>query len=84
MIVAVAVHAPHEFGHAAWKMDHAAHCEIHAQQMCTDVYSIRCCWHLCKVTGMQNFTQVSLAQCWKTFWRVGLLLHFTCICQCLG
>jgi len=29
MIVAVAVHAPHEVGHAMWKMNHAAHCEIH-------------------------------------------------------
>jgi len=46
----------------------------------TDVYSMPCC-HMYKVTGIQNFTQVSLAQCWKTFRR--LPISTACICKCL-
>jgi len=41
-----------------WIMDHVAHCKIHPQQTCSDVYSMSWC-RMCKVTGRQILTQVS-------------------------
>jgi len=81
----------HEFGNCCscllwswcrelWIMLHTVE-SIHSRRVLTFT---ACVDVACRLQSYKhtNFTQVSLAQCWKTLWR--LPLNIACVCKCLG
>ena len=57
-----------------WIMDRTAHCKVHPEQTCTDVYSMSWC-HMCKVTVTQISHRFPKHNAEKHFGDYHLILH---------